>query len=76
LLLPLQATSDLDEIDKKRRGEFKAYEMEKEHLRQEELKALDEEHRKQKEQEYEDLRKKHQQHKPVHHPVSSLYTIP
>ncbi|XP_052799526.1 nucleobindin-2-like isoform X2 [Mya arenaria] len=65
-----KATGDLDEIDKKRRGEFKTYEMEKEHLRREELKKLDEDQRKQKEHEFEELQKKHKEHKPVHHPGS------
>ncbi|XP_060566152.1 nucleobindin-2-like isoform X1 [Ruditapes philippinarum] len=65
-----KATSDLDEIDKRRRGEFKTYEMEKEHQRREELKNLDEEHRKQREEEYERMKKRHEEHPKVHHPGS------
>ncbi|XP_052235551.1 nucleobindin-2-like isoform X2 [Dreissena polymorpha] len=65
-----KATSDLDEIDKKRRGEFKQYEMEKEHLRREELAKLDEEHRKAREKELEEMKKKHQEHPNIHHPGS------
>ena len=70
MLFLLQATNDLDEIDKKRRGEFKEYEMAKEHERQEELKKLNEEERKKAEQQYEELEKKHKDHPKVHHPVS------
>ena len=69
LMFISQATSDLDELDKKRRGEFKEYEMQKEHERQAELKRLNEEERKKKEQEYEEMQKKHKQHPKVHHPV-------
>ncbi|XP_053383697.1 nucleobindin-1-like [Mercenaria mercenaria] len=65
-----KATNDLDEIDKKRRGEFKTYEMEKEHQRREELKNLDEEHRKAKEEEYENMKKRHEEHPKIHHPGS------
>lgn len=65
-----KATNDLDEIDKKRRNEFKTYEMEKEHERREELKNLDEEHRKAREEEYERMKKRHQDHPKVHHPGS------
>ena len=64
-----KATSDLDELDKKRRGDFKDYEMQKEHEKREELKKLDEEERKKKEREYEEMEKKHKQHPKVHHPV-------
>ena len=65
----LQATSDLDEIDRKRKMEFQQYEMEKEHLKREELNKLNEEDRKKKMEELEEMKKRHQQHPPVHHPV-------
>lgn len=69
LFIFCQATADLDELDKKRRGEFKEYEMMKEHERQEQLKKLNEEERKKAEEEYEEMKKKHQDHPKVHHPV-------
>lgn len=65
-----KATYDLDEIDKKRRGEFKTYEMEKEHQRREELKNLDEEKRKAREEEFQRMKKRHEDHPKMHHPGS------
>lgn len=66
---PFQATNDLDELDKKRREEFKEYEMQKEHERQEELKKLPEEEKKKAEETYEEQQKKHREHPKLHHPV-------
>ncbi|KAL4225637.1 hypothetical protein ACF0H5_016326 [Mactra antiquata] len=65
-----KATNDLDELDKKRKGEFKQYEMEKEHQRREELKNLDEEKRKAREEEYDRMKQRHREHPKVHHPGS------
>ncbi|CAB1331648.1 unnamed protein product [Coregonus sp. 'balchen'] len=65
-----EATSDLENYDKKRHEEFKRYEMMKEHERKEHLKNLDEEHRKDEEQHYEELRKKHADHPKINHPGS------
>lgn len=69
-----QATSDLEDLDKERKQEFKTYEMEKEHLRREKLKQLDEEDRAAKEKEFQELREKHMKHAKVNHPVS-LWTF-
>jgi len=65
----LQATVDLDDLDTKRRKEFKNYEMEKEHLRRKELDDMDESKRAEAEKKYEDLKKKHADHPKLHHPV-------
>ena len=61
----MQTTADLAEADKKRREEFKEYEMQKEFEKQEQLKALDEEHRKEMEKQIEEKEKKHKEHEPV-----------
>ncbi|XP_069686491.1 nucleobindin-2 isoform X2 [Periplaneta americana] len=68
--LILKTTADLEEADRKRRQEFKEYEMQKEFEKQEKLKDLDEEHKKQMLQEIEEREKKHKQHEPLHHPGS------
>ncbi|ELT97554.1 hypothetical protein CAPTEDRAFT_183512 [Capitella teleta] len=63
-----QATTDLEDLDKERRSDFKTYEMEKEHLQKEELKALDEQARAAKEKELHDKKEKHKKHAKVNHP--------
>ena len=68
----VQATNDLEDIDKERRGEFKTYEMEKEHLRREKLHAMDERHKREEEERYRELQKKHKDHPKLHHPVSRV----
>ena len=68
--LHFQATADLEDIDKKRKDEFKTYELEKEHLRREKLKQMDEIARKKAEIDHEQQLKKHKEHKKVNHPVS------
>ncbi|XP_021358467.1 nucleobindin-2-like isoform X2 [Mizuhopecten yessoensis] len=68
--LILKATQDLEAIDKKRREEFKTYEMAKEHERQDHLKNMSEEERKKEEEQYEELQKKHKDHPKMHHPGS------
>ncbi|CAD5121236.1 DgyrCDS9769 [Dimorphilus gyrociliatus] len=65
-----KATSDLSTIDKKRREEFKNYELEKETIRREKLKNLDENKRKEEEKAFEELQKKHKDHPKLHHPGS------
>lgn len=65
-----KATSDLSNIDKKRREEFKAYEIEKEGLRREKLKGMDEKKRHEEEKAFEELQKKHKDHPKLHHPGS------
>ena len=68
--LIVKATNDLDELDKKRREEFKEYEMEKEHERKETLNKMPEEEKKKAEVEYLGLQKKHKDHPKLHHPGS------
>lgn len=68
--LIVKATNDLDELDKKRREEFKEYEMQKEHERQEELKKLPEEEKKKAEEKFDEQQKKHKDHPKLHHPGS------
>ncbi|PSN33491.1 Nucleobindin-2 [Blattella germanica] len=68
--LILKTTADLAEADRKRREEFKEYEMQKEFEKQEKLKDLDEEHKKELLHEIEEKEKKHKEHQPLHHPGS------
>jgi len=70
--LSLQATKDLEDIDEKRRGEFKNYELEKEHLRRKELEHMDKEKRVEAEKKYDEMKKKHADHPKLHHPVSGV----
>ncbi|XP_064634210.1 nucleobindin-2-like isoform X4 [Lineus longissimus] len=65
-----QATRDLEDIDKKRREEFKQYELQKEHERREKLSKMDAEHKKKAEEEYVDQKKKHKEHPKLHEPGS------
>jgi len=67
-----QATTDLEDIDAKRRKEFKNYELEKEHLRRKELEEMDESKRAEAEKKHEEMKKKHAEHPKLHHPVSSV----
>ena len=64
-----QATKDLEEVDRKRREEFKKYEMEKEHLRKKELETMDELARAEAERKHQEQEKKHDDHPKLHHPV-------
>ncbi|KAJ9580412.1 hypothetical protein L9F63_003936, partial [Diploptera punctata] len=68
--LILKTTADLAEADRKRREEFKEYEMQKEFEKQEQLKELDEEHKKELIKDMEEKEKKHKEHEPLHHPGS------
>ncbi|XP_021917817.1 nucleobindin-2 isoform X2 [Zootermopsis nevadensis] len=68
--LILKTTADIAEADRKRREEFKEYEMQKEFEKQEKLRILDEEHKKQLLKDIEDKNAKHKQHDPLHHPGS------
>ncbi|XP_044731473.1 nucleobindin-2 isoform X2 [Chrysoperla carnea] len=65
-----KTSQDLAEADKKRREEFKNYEMQKEFEKQEKLKALDEEKRKEMEKQIQEQVEKHKKHAPLHHPGS------
>ncbi|EDW19794.2 nucleobindin-2 isoform X1 [Drosophila mojavensis] len=65
----IQKTSDdLAEADRKRRGEFKEYEMQKEFEREAQKKVMDEESRKKFDAEIKEKEQKHKQHEKVHHP--------
>ena len=61
----------MEDIDNKRKTEFKTYEMEKEHLRREKLRQMDELSRKRAEEDHEKEVKKHKEHPKVNHPVSN-----
>ena len=69
-ILVKQATSDLEELDKIRRAEFKEHEIEKEYERRVKLKNMDDVHRKQAEEEYQKQLADHQKHQKVNHPGS------
>lgn len=62
--------NDIEELSKKRKEEFKKYEMEKEHNYRESLKKLNETERKEAEKKHEEIIKKHKDHPKVHHPGS------
>lgn len=64
-----QTTSDLEELDKRRKEEFKQYEMEKEFEKKEHLNQLSEEDKKKEEARLEELKKKHAEHPKLNHPV-------
>jgi len=65
----IQKTSDdLAEADRKRRGEFKEYEMQKEFEREAQKKEMDEESRKKFETELKEKEEKHKDHEKLHHP--------
>lgn len=68
--LILKTSEDLAENDRKRREEFKEYELQKEFEKQEKLRELDEEHRKKYEEELKKQEEKHNKHEKVHHPGS------
>ena len=66
----LQTTDDLADVDKKRKEEFKKYEMNKEHEYRQQLKnAADDEAREKLKKEHEEKLKRHKEHPKVHHPV-------
>ena len=68
--LILQTTKDLEEVDRKRKEEFKAYELQKEFEHREKLKEMDEAKRKEEERVWNEAQQKHKQHPKVHHPGS------
>ncbi|XP_031619930.1 nucleobindin-2 [Contarinia nasturtii] len=63
-----QTSEDLAEADRKRRDEFKEYELQKEFEKQEKLRAMDEAHRKKYEEDLKVQQQKHNKHERVHHP--------
>lgn len=66
--LILKTSQDLSESDRRRRDEFKQYELQKEFEKQEKLRELDEEHRKTYEEEMKKQQEKHDKHEKIHHP--------
>ncbi|XP_017481400.1 PREDICTED: nucleobindin-2 isoform X2 [Rhagoletis zephyria] len=63
-----KTSEDLAEADRKRRAEFKEYEMQKEFEKETKIKNMTEEQRKQFEQEEKEKEEKHKKHEKVHHP--------
>ncbi|XP_004535529.1 nucleobindin-2 [Ceratitis capitata] len=63
-----KTSEDLAEADKKRRAEFKEYEMQKEFEKETKLKEMPEEERKKFEHEEKEKEEKHKKHEKVHHP--------
>ena len=64
-------TQDLEEADRKRRDEFKRYEMEKKFEEEERLKHIeDAEKRSEEEKRMNELKTKHKEHGKVHHPMT------
>lgn len=72
--LIVQTSKDLEEADRKRKDEFKEYEMQKEFEHQAKLKSLDDEKRKLEEKAWEDAQAKHKQHPKVHNLIDSVKT--
>lgn len=68
--LIVKATHDLEELDKKRREEFKRYEMEKEYQYRESLKNMTEEQKTEAVKKHDETVQKHKEHPRVHHPGS------
>lgn len=66
--LILKTSQDLSENDRRRREEFKQYELQKEFEKQEKLRELDEENRKKYEEELKKQQEKHDKHEKIHHP--------
>ncbi|XP_049294988.1 nucleobindin-2 [Anopheles funestus] len=66
--LILKTSQDLMENDRRRREEFKQYELQKEFEKQEKLRNLDEEHRKTYEEDLKRQQAKHDNHEKIHHP--------
>ena len=64
-------TNDLEEADKKRRDDFKTYEMEKKFEKEERLRHIqDEEARGKERQKLEEMEKKHKEHEKLKHPMT------
>lgn len=68
--LILKTGEDLAEADRRRREEFKEYELQKEFEKQEKMREMDEEHRKKYEEEIKLATEKHNKHEKIHHPGS------
>lgn len=68
--LIVQTTRDLEDADRRRKSEFKEYEMHKELEYQEQLKRMDEKNRVEAEKQHQERMNKHKEHRPLHHPGS------
>lgn len=68
--LILKTSADLAENDRKRREEFREYELQKEFEHQEMVRNMDDTHRKQFEEDLKKQKEKHNKHEKVHHPGS------
>lgn len=68
--LIIKTGEDLAEADRRRREEFKEYELQKEFEKQEHLREMDDDHKKKYEDEMKVLNEKHNKHEKVHHPGS------
>lgn len=64
-----QTTDDLTNLDKKRKEEFKRYEMNKEHEYRDQIKHADKDQAEKLKQEHEEKLKRHKDHPKVNHPV-------
>lgn len=65
-----QATADLEDIDKKRKDEFKKHELEKEYDRRQALENMDKNAREKAEKEYQEEMEKRKHHEKINHPGS------
>jgi hypothetical protein len=68
--LIVKTGEDLAEADRRRREDFKEYELQKEFEKQEKMRSMDEDHRKKYEEEIKTMTEKHVKHDKVHHPGS------
>jgi nucleobindin len=66
--LILKTSADLAEADRRRREEFKEYELQKEFEKQEKLRDMDEPHKKEYEEELHHQEEVHNKHEKVHDP--------
>lgn len=73
--LIIKASNDLEELDKKRREEFKQYEMEKEFQYQESLKNMTTDQKAEAVKKHDEQVKKHREHPRVHHPGSKAVGV-
>ncbi|XP_046603248.1 nucleobindin-2 isoform X2 [Neodiprion virginianus] len=65
-----KTSQDLAEADRKRKEEFKEYEMQKKFEQEIKMKGMDEDQRKKYEAELHSQEEKHKKHQPLHHPGS------
>lgn len=68
--LIMKTSEDLAEADRRRREDFKEYELQKEFEKQEKLRSMDDEHKKTFEEDIQKMTEKHNKHEKVHHPGS------